>query len=349
MNIAGSLALRNGSSIVTRASGTGNAADLHIIAKDISIVGINTATDPGEDFTGFSAATNTGRGGNLRITADNLRVTDKGQITTATTGSGPGGTLTIQLKGDLHLTNGGQISALTGSSGKAGDIEIVADNLILSGVSKVPVKVDNIDTVSAAAISTQTQLGVGNAGNIRITARSVQVLDGAQIDAETFGKGDGGSIQVNADRVVISGVSAVTRELLPDCPLCARSGISTEAESRFTTDAITGKGGNIHIQAREIHVIDGGRVASGTTGTGAGGDVTFMADRITLANDGRVESRSTVAPNAGKAGNITITARAEGWRRSRVFEILRCIGLDWRNQGRYSYLPRVFPTRKDSP
>src|SRR5262249_41021397 len=138
---ASSLTLTNRASIsAATVFGTGDGADLNVTAQDIFIAGVSTAQSPfGADFTGISARTNTGEGGNIHITAANLHVTDQGNITTGTIGSGRSGNITLRVSDSLQLTNGGGISAFTSGTGEAGSIDVLANRVTLSGVNSTPI------------------------------------------------------------------------------------------------------------------------------------------------------------------------------------------------------------------
>ena len=75
--------------VLPRFFGSGNGGTLDVIASNIIIAGIDESLDPfNTDFTGISTATNTGIGGNLHISADNITVENKGQITSLSIGQG---------------------------------------------------------------------------------------------------------------------------------------------------------------------------------------------------------------------------------------------------------------------
>ncbi len=49
----------------------------------------------------------------------------------------------------------------------------------------------------------------GNGGNINVTARTLSVTNGGQLSASTFGRGDAGSVTINArDTVSFDGVNS---------------------------------------------------------------------------------------------------------------------------------------------
>ena len=78
--------------------GTGNAGRLDITANDVRITGPKSSADPfGKGFTGLSAATNAGLGGDLTLTANNLLLTDRAAINASSNGSGRAGNLQLNV------------------------------------------------------------------------------------------------------------------------------------------------------------------------------------------------------------------------------------------------------------
>ncbi|MFM6371486.1 MAG: S-layer family protein, partial [Dolichospermum sp.] len=83
----------------------------------------------------------------------------------------------------LTLENGGYISASTSGKGNAGKIEIQATE----GV-----------TIGGALNSRVNDTAVGNSGGITIDTSTLTLENGGFIDADTFGKGNAGKIEIQA-------------------------------------------------------------------------------------------------------------------------------------------------------
>ena len=73
-----------------------------------------------------------------------------------------------------------------------GNLEVVADTVLLSGADARFIAVQSSSS------------GTGNAGNVRVTANGLQIVDGRRIGAQTRGSGQGGNIDVRAERVFMS-------------------------------------------------------------------------------------------------------------------------------------------------
>ena len=342
--------------------GTGNAGRLDITAKDVSIVGAKSSSDPfGKDFTGFSTATDAGSGGDLRVTADNLVVKDAGSISAASFGPGHAGNIEVSV-GNVQVLNGATITSGAFSSGDGGNLDIKSDNLLLTNTGSISaasvgsghagnieVNVGNVQVLNGAAIVSsalgsgdggginvkansvlvsgvnpgpyvdmagihpsgivsQAFINGGNAGDVQITTGSLQVLDGARISTETFGHGNGGTMQITANNVLISGVNQEVKEFLTANgadPEGASASLLTSTNGSLLGSSPTGNAGNLRITARSVQVQDGGLISSKTETSGNGGNVEFIIDHMNLFNGATVSAESS---GAGYAGNISIKA-----------------------------------------
>jgi len=133
---------------------------------------------------------------------------------------------------------------------------------------------------------------VGNSGDISITTGSLDMLNGAFLQASTFGKGDAGSVTINATELV---------KFEGEFPTGAFSQVNKLAE---------GNAGGISINTGSLEVLNGARLFTSTSGVGDAGNVTINATS-SVKFDG--EFPVGVFTNAkdeavGKAGNIFIKA-----------------------------------------
>jgi filamentous hemagglutinin family protein len=297
-------------------NGTGNAGRLDITARDVRIVGPMSSTDPfGKDFTGFSTATNVGRGGDLNVTADSLLLTDRGSISAASLGPGPAGNIEVDV-GNVQLLNGAAIASNAFGTGNGARIEVMADKVLISGVHPEPfTDITGNESLSPSGIASQAGLMGGSAGDIQITTGTLNILDGARISTETFGPGHGGSIGVTGNNVLISGVNAILREFLigkgidaEEAGRLASAGILAGTNSSFLGDGTTGNAGNVSIQAKRLQLSDQGLISTRTTGPGTGGNIELISEQVTLSGGALISAESSVSAKAGKAGDILINA-----------------------------------------
>jgi hypothetical protein len=118
-------------------------------------------------------------------------------VSTETAASGPGGDLGLTT-GRLELSDGGQLSATTTGSGDAGDVRVTADRVLVTGVQP---GAGGENPSGIFAKSAGGGAGAGDAGSIFVTAaREVVVADGARISVSSIEDGNAGDIQVDAGR-----------------------------------------------------------------------------------------------------------------------------------------------------
>jgi filamentous hemagglutinin family protein len=292
---AGRLDVLDGAEISTAVfNGPGNAGDL-VITADSFLVN-------GTDLNGINASVSSsvfwnqngstvGDGGDIRITAHDLQVSDKGSITTRNLSNGPGDGGTIDINtGTLAISGGGFLSSsrLNFGTGRAGDININADDVRIAGPSPEdwPTGIFTLASVAAAG-----------AGAVNIAADTVQVLDGAQINTRTFGLGAGGTVTLSANEVLVQGRDPQTGE-------GARIDARTLSLQGFE-DYATGRGGDVQIHAGDLVLRDAGEITTASSSAGKGGDILLDVAYVSLEDGASISAQST---NTGNAGSIRITA-----------------------------------------
>jgi len=166
-----------------------------------------------------------------------------------TFGSGDGGELRIDTR-VLSLTRGGAVS----TSGDAGG---AAGSLFIENAEHV--SIDGAFRGSQSTISTKGE--DGGAGNLSIETEVLEVTSGGNATATTLGSGPGGTLEIFARDVLISGSDGLNE-----------SGLF--AQTRQGVGG--GDAGSILVTAsNQIRVVDGGRVAVESVGTGLAGDIVF--------------------------------------------------------------------------
>ena len=198
-----------------------------------------------------------------------------------------GGSITINA-GNLKVEAGefgisfiraGIIADSTAVDAQAGDIRIYAT--------------DNI-TVDESLIGNQVfPEAVGDAGGVTITTGSLNLTNGGQVDASTFGQGNAGSVNITAsDTITIDGATSVLG--LPS------------AVSSVVLEAV-GDGGDITITTGSLNLTNGGLVNAGTFGQGNAGNVTLDIEGEITVHDGII---SSIVGNGavGEGGTISIQA-----------------------------------------
>ena len=285
LNIDRILRVDSGAFIQVRSETKGAAGNTQIAAQDILVTGIADAInfELSPEFTGISASTFDGQGGNLTIQSDNLLVKDKAFINTATFGSGDSGDIDIIVEGKLLVENGGQIFANTRSSGDGGSINIDANQVMISGENLISAirLFDNTPLPVKSAVTSQSQGASGAGGNISISSGSFTLNSGASVTAESNSTGSAGNIQLTAtDTIVLD-------------------------DGTITTEATQGSGGNIQLTGDELIRLNDSVIASSVKGdaTTVGGDIGLASAFITLQNS-QILARAV----EGQGGNISLVA-----------------------------------------
>ncbi len=119
-------------------------------------------------------------------------------------GSGQAGDLNISAQ-NILLERGGQINNQTFGLGTSGNIKVEASNIFSA------IGAPEIAPAAYVSGSTTSSFNRGNAGNVSVTAREINILGGASIGSVTFGEGNGGNLIVNASELLrLNGVESRT-------------------------------------------------------------------------------------------------------------------------------------------
>ncbi|MCY6490544.1 beta strand repeat-containing protein [Leptolyngbya sp. GGD] len=245
------LQLHNGGTISTALAGTGTSGNITIQAQDILVrdAAIDNISQTTSGIIAVVAKSGSGTGGDINLTADNLKVFEGGQIASATDGQGVAGNINVQVK-NLQIQGvsqpllGGQslpseIAASSSSAFAAGSVNLQADTLQVSDRAVISVSntssgdAGNLNikagTVSLNQASLQAQVNGGNQGNIHIQAADLLLLrQGSNIVTSATGASTGGNIKINAPIIV---------------------GLEN---SDIIANAVQGQGGNIQITTQGI-------------------------------------------------------------------------------------------------
>ncbi|BAY41435.1 filamentous hemagglutinin outer membrane protein (plasmid) [Nostoc sp. NIES-2111] len=245
----GRLNLSNEGQISASTFNQGNAGNITIHAEQINMGGSSSIiTQVNDDAIGNA--------GNINITTQLLNVQEQSQISSATQGNGNAGNLTIQadtiaLTGsDSEFATGLISSVDEGANGKGGDIDITTKLLFIR---------DNAEIVSGS-------IGTGDAGNIRISANTLEI-DGKGSGIASFtNAGNGGDIILNIDDLLLlrrgALISTTAGRTQAGCDggninINSRFIIAIPGEnSDITANAFTGTGGKVEINSQGIFGIE---------------------------------------------------------------------------------------------
>ncbi|MEO1689999.1 MAG: filamentous hemagglutinin N-terminal domain-containing protein [Cyanobacteria bacterium J06631_6] len=338
---AGTVALNNDASLsfpedVTLADITlTNAADIDTSGTgggNITIDAQNLSLERGElgrslIRAGISPDANNleAQAGNIAINiAENITLNESRILNQATPGGlGNSGNIAITAR-SIEAINGGDISADTFTQGNAGNINITATgDLSFDG--------ERSNGFAGGITSFVNSGGVGNAGDITISANNLNLTSGGQVAASTLGQGNGGNINITAtgdlsfDGERSNGFASGVTSLVNS------GGVGNAGDIAISTNNFTltsggrvatgtfgqGNGGNINITVTGDLSFDGGNsngFASGVNSrvnedaVGNAGDIDISTNNFTLTRGGLVDTSNS---SLGNAGNIDITARGD--------------------------------------
>lgn len=312
--------LLDGSTILANTQGDGTSYGISLQAtNEIVLAGAQFDATTGEGIfpTSLFAEVDIGataQGGEVTLSAPYLFVGEGAQISTSVFDVGDGGN--IDIIADLVEVVGGTpdfgssgfflqvIDAF--SLGNGGDLNLQADELVIAGgalidnstfgpgnAGNINVWADQITLEGGAAelgpsrIVSQVQ-GSGRGGNLSFSADRFTILDGAILASEAFGVGNGGTIQVEANEVVVTGTS----------PGGFPSRISSLADR-----GSTGNSGAIALTTNQLTIAQGAEVTSSTLSSGNAGPIVIQAQSIDVIGAPDLPTGIFSTVNVGSTGN----------------------------------------------
>ena len=321
--VVDSLSIANGSLLNSSTSGQGSAGSISIEAQDrvslqnsIIITEVTEANEGGEGGVGD--------GGDIRITTGSLSLENGSSLLADTENLGNAGNITIEARDSVTLTGSGpgsldpdstlpsQISSTVefDAVGMGGDIDISTGSLLI----------DDGGFVSATT-TTQAVTGDVTAGDITITAESIELQSGATVAAETGGSGNAGTVMVEATGSVILGQGT---ELTVETTAAGQPGaiaittptltIGEDAQLSATVsqDATNLEGGgDITLNTSELNVAGQLGIFAETNSAAPAGDLTIQPEDgnpnldISFASGGFISTQTT---SSGAGGVIDISA-----------------------------------------
>jgi hypothetical protein len=211
---SGDITIRSGGNVELTGLGNDNLQQLQLLqlttdARSLSDPSVSSAIR----VVGLNAASlGVGNAGDVTIAARNFQSSQGAILLTAAGGLGRGGDINLAIRETLDISNSlFQASSLIGSSGEAGNINIQATDLHL---------MENGSLASAA-------LGSGNGGDINVRLSDTFRIDHADfspgIPAGLFvnsllGGGNAGNIDIQARAIELNGVGYISSQSGADFP-----------------------------------------------------------------------------------------------------------------------------------
>ncbi|WP_424099386.1 filamentous hemagglutinin N-terminal domain-containing protein [Moorena producens] len=320
----------NRGSLSTSTSSSGNAGEITITATESVILGVTTSRGRIASNARTGATGNGGRvvvetpvlelhngaqinslnrgngdGGSITIRANEVSAIGRSPngifpsaFVTATEESGDGGNLTIETE-RLLVSDGAEFFSDTSGDGHAGNITVYASE------SVDVIGTDASGTFSSGILTSRLNLDttreeiVGKGGNLLIETGRLRVAEGGRLQASAVGPGDGGNITIRARSVEVSDAFEDFTDLV--------SGVLVSVDR----DA-TGNGGELRIDAEQLHIFDGGQVIASSLGDGQAGDIFLNVNDIEvtgISEDPQYRSRiAAFSEGNSAAGDVTITS-----------------------------------------
>lgn len=313
---ADSLTVTNGGQVsANNTGGIGNAGNVSVTAKKIVLNGTKPNQNPGGIG---SEVAGRGNGGTVVVQADSLTILNGAVISANMFGNGDAGSISITAN-EISLdgtSTDGRSSAIRGGvgqggMGKGGDITVQTGTLTITnggaisvstlgsgdaGSIRVDAKTITVDGTSqfgsgASVIASGVEgLGKGRSGDVTIQTDSLNVRNGGAVYASTFSTGNAGSVRVNANSINLDGFS--------------RNGQFASAIASAVLSTGNGQGGDVLIETDSLSIKNGANIIASTFGTGDAGNVRVKANFITLDGvswNGR--AASTIASSVSATGN----------------------------------------------
>lgn len=184
---------------------------------------------------------------------------------------------------NLEIVSGAQIGLSMAGLGNGGTLNVLADNITLNGGTPFGPSSIFVATLPFFGSDEVDVPALGKAGELNIDTKTLQILNGAQIIASTFGLGDAGNLTINAEDIQVIGFN-------PGGP----SSIVSASEI-----PPAGKGGNIEINTTRLLVADGGQISTSTKSfTSPAGNLVINASESIELRGQLQQGRSGLFANA---------------------------------------------------
>src|SRR5919202_528536 len=327
----GKILIDNGTVLASTTLSTGNAGNKTIRARDFDLVGsvINSGTFAGSTGTGgditfegerltvsdgaflISISRARGASGDINIKAsesvDVLRTPDGSPVATligSTAGgvNGQAGDISIETK-RLRISQGAGISLSSGSvignqplnttGGPGGNLTLTAtESVEIDGISGVLANGSRGPSFISADAN-----AANRGGSMKISTPVLTLRDGGVITTASLGRGDAGSITINAGRVEVIGNGG-------EGEFNSQIQTSVGIASRVINPNATAHGGSLNLNVGQLILRNGGTLNLQALGTGQAGNINVVADAIALENQSSIDGRTA----SGGGANINLQA-----------------------------------------
>jgi filamentous hemagglutinin family protein len=321
--------------------GAGDAGSIQIDAPEISIEnGGVVATFGGGGALGGPG----GAAGDVTLRGDRIEILDGGLVDSGSAFKGPGGNISLQANEIVRISGrsaGGvpsRVRSFSAGNDPGGDILVTAPL----------VEVSEGGAISASTLDLEVfvfALNGGQAGNVTIAADDLLMASGGRIESSSFSQGsggtivvdaenqislsgndtgifgqagsggDGGSLQLSADRIDVRDGASVSTAATPAIGASAAIFADlTAAGFAFIPGPATGNAGSIALTAADSIALENALISSGSDTFGDGGSLQLNAPEIDLDES----SITTLSSGSGNAGRIELNVRDLELHSSRI-------------------------------
>ena len=326
----GVLLLQQGSQLVSRSSGFGDAGNVTIQATDQVVlkqpfIDSQETTEIPTAILALLEFQSVGEGGNIDITTGSLSVLDGAELLANTFGEGDAGNVNINASREVILDGVRRLSTVPGGifsnvgpggSGDAGQVNIQAERLSVLNGARIA------SSVEGTAAIPGRPAGMGKGGEINIEASDVLLfgtdatgdrISGLFTDTQAGAAGNGGRITVQADTLRVAGgaqINSQTENASDSGKVAIDTSLQLAVDSSgeiTVSSRNTGSAGNLQIASQSV-VLDNGEITAQTS-SGNGGNITLLVDdTLLLRNGGELSSTAGSAGTGGDGGDIAIEA-----------------------------------------
>jgi filamentous hemagglutinin family protein len=296
----------DGGAILSQTYSSGNAGDLSLTSKSLTITGQGLqglqGLNPNSSVMGIVSDTfGSGDAANIHIETGSLTQNGgnaAGEVSIASYAdpgsSGNAGQILLNVSGSAAIVNGATIVSGANSSGNAGDVALTVGSLSIDAQGNSTV---------GTGITANTS-NTGNGGNIHVTAGSL-MINGVPSDQVFVGI----SSDVVSERSSTASVTGAGGAV--DVDVKGNVSLTNNGEISSSSFYSTGHAGNINVQAGGMVSLQGGGVvtSSSTFGPGTAGDINFTAAGLSIQGQNVIYPTGVFALSAdgGNAGNIYVT------------------------------------------
>ncbi|MFB2937867.1 filamentous hemagglutinin N-terminal domain-containing protein [Aerosakkonemataceae cyanobacterium BLCC-F154] len=327
----GKLVMDNGSALTSGTFSTGKAGNITIRARIFEQISsaVNSGTFTGSTGEGADFSF---EGERLTVSDASALLT----ITRDRGASGDINIKASESVEVLRTPDGSPVATLIGSTaggmnGEAGDINIDTKRLIISGGAGISLSSGSVvgnqpfNTTGGAggnftlrateSVTIEGTSGVlfngskgpsfisadanaaNRGGNMNISTPVLTLRDGGVITTASLGKGDAGTITIDAGRIEIIGNGGQGE-------FNSQIQTSVGIASRVVNPDATANGGSLNLNVGQLIIRNGGTLNLQALGTGQAGNINVVADAIALDNQASIDGRTA----SGLGANINLQA-----------------------------------------